>query len=244
MQKFAVNLTTKTVRGRLYGVAAVVVTIGGAPIEAVAVMADQEKWISAREDAVRWLSERGLGKAEAEKLVADGLKEEAERERREPALPGRVGDAVGLEPMLSVKVAEVSTELTEEILQYVSASESGRSPIWFQDIPQHQIRAVFEKQLASMLFLESEARKTKAWIRAHGDYPPYELVDGIFRVPMHPVTLNRLQSRMMLSPVRNACFLRLYWMMMVCPVLDRCSANWIDWVRKGPNMLPVGMPRA
>jgi hypothetical protein len=74
-----VTLLCRNIDGKRYGAAAITLTIGGCPIDAVAVIAGDDKWVSSRDDCIDWLSNHGLGFNLAAGLIADALIEQGAR---------------------------------------------------------------------------------------------------------------------------------------------------------------------
>ena len=73
-QTFSVELTCDTLRGKLYGAAAVTVSLFGGSTDAVAVRCDEERHVTTYESARQWLLQRGMHEAEVSELfVAAGV---------------------------------------------------------------------------------------------------------------------------------------------------------------------------
>jgi hypothetical protein len=68
-----INLMTQTIRGTNYGVGRCIVHVGPASTDAIAVSADDEKWISTEEDVICWLMTHKLTRHEARQLLKGGL---------------------------------------------------------------------------------------------------------------------------------------------------------------------------
>ena len=62
-------IPTIEIRGERYGAVKCVVSMGTAPLDAVAVIAEHQRWCSTPNDCVEWLSNRGLTEEEARNLV-------------------------------------------------------------------------------------------------------------------------------------------------------------------------------
>lgn len=70
-----IHLMTDEIRGVRYGVGRCVVTIGGAPIDGVAVAAGDERRVTTEDHAWAWLAQHGLTEDEARQFVSEGLRE-------------------------------------------------------------------------------------------------------------------------------------------------------------------------
>jgi hypothetical protein len=68
-----ITLLTITYDGKHFGAGACTVTIGGAPVPTLALRAGDERWITTRDHAVAWLTERGLPAHAAEALIQSAI---------------------------------------------------------------------------------------------------------------------------------------------------------------------------
>jgi hypothetical protein len=70
-------MKTVEIRGKRFGSTPCVFTPDGTPIDAIAAICDQERWISCREDIKTWLVTKGLTVVEALLLIELGIAQDA-----------------------------------------------------------------------------------------------------------------------------------------------------------------------
>ncbi len=69
-----INLMSREITGKTYGIGRCSVTIGGAMLDSIAVVADGERHISDADGVIEWLVARGMTKRQATDFGLNGLK--------------------------------------------------------------------------------------------------------------------------------------------------------------------------
>lgn len=101
-EKFKVTLKSGLVDGKRFGAGRVVITLGNVPMDGIALMAGDDRWVTTEDQAHAWLVDHGMPADKATELLA-ALDDEDELSRA-------VGEILN-DPNLAEDIAEVMRKL-------------------------------------------------------------------------------------------------------------------------------------